>query len=503
MTEAPARADLVIRNAILIDGTGAPRRPGGVAVSGGRIVFVGDAGGIAAPEEVDAGGNVLAPGFIDVHTHDDRALCETPLMVMKASQGVTTVVAGNCGISLAPLVREGFPPAPLHLLGGGAFLRYGAFGDWVEHLSRAPAAVNSALLVGHTPVRHRRMGACDATCGPECGHGGKALERAATDRELAEMEADVEQAMREGAIGVSTGLDYAEAVKAPTAEVTALARAAARHGGLYAAHTRDYFVDIEGALEEAIAIARTAGLPLVISHHQVSGAANFGRSKRTLPLIAKAMETHEIGLDVYPYNASSKTLDPQRCQPGVRVLITWSEPHPEMASKEISEIAAGWGVSNVEAAGRLTPAGAVYFQLDEADVRRILAFPGAMVGSDGIPFDRFPHPRLWGTFPRVLGHYARDLGLFSLEEAVHRMTGVAAATFGLAGRGVIAVGAAADLVLFDPATVIDRATFTDPKQPAGGILGVWVNGGKVREGMRATGARPGRVLFREGTPLAA
>jgi len=317
------------------------------------------------------------------------------------------------------------------------------------------------------------------------------------------MEADVEQAMREGAIGVSTGLDYAEAVQAPTEEVTALARAAARHGGLYAAHTRDYFVDIEGALEEAIAIARTAGLPLVISHHQVSGAANFGRSARTLPLIAKARESHEIGLDVYPYNASSKTLDPQRCQPGVRVLITWSEPHPEMASKEISEIAAGWGVSNIEAAGRLTPAGAVYFQLDEADVRRILAFPDAMVGSDGIPFDRFPHPRLWGTFPRVLGHYARDLGLFSLEEAVHRMTGVAAATFGLAGRGVIVEGAAADLVLFDPATVIDRATFTDPKQPAGGIIGVWVNGQKVREGMRATGARPGRVLFREGTPLAA
>lgn len=482
MSDAPAHADTVFRSAWIIDGSGAERCQADLAVDGDRIAAIGDLGRTAADVEIDAAGLVLAPGFIDVHTHDDRALLETPEMTPKISQGVTTVVAGNCGISLAPLVCEDWPPAPMHLLGDQRFYRFGAFGDLVDQLGRTPPALNAAILVGHTTLRHRRM---------ESG-----LERAANDAELAAMERDVGQAMDEGAVGLSTGLDYPEAVLAPTEEITVLARAAARHGGLYASHTRDYFDDVEGAIEEALEIAREAGLPLVLSHHQVSGVANFGRSVKTLKLVADALERQEVSLDVYPYNASSKTLDPQRCQPGVRVLITWSEPHPEMAAKEISEIAAIWGCGAIEAAERLTPAGAVYFQLDEDDVQRILRFPKAMIGSDGIPFDAFPHPRLWGTFPRVLGHYARELKLFTLEEAVWRMTGLPARVFGFRDRGAIRSGAYADLTLFDPETVLDRATFTDPKQPAAGIDSVYVNGQPVwREG-GATGARPGQALRR-------
>ncbi len=482
MQDAPARADLVFRGATLIDGSGADRVAGDLAVSGDRIVAIGDLGRTAATDEIDASGLVLCPGFIDAHTHDDRALVETPDMSAKISQGVTSVVAGNCGISLAPLTLDSWPPDPLHLLGDQTYYRFDTFGGFVEHFDAAPSAVNAGLLVGHTTLRHRHM-------------AGR-LDRPANDAELARMETDVGAAMADGAIGLSTGLDYAEAVEAPTEEVTVLAQAAGRHGGLYASHTRDYFDDVEGAIDEAIGIARDARLPLVLSHHQVSGAANFGRSKRTLALIDDAMTRQEIGLDVYPYNASSKTLDPQRCQPGVRVLITWSDSHPAMAGREIADIAAEWGCPPIEAATRLVPAGAVYFQLDEADVQRILAYPRTMIGSDGLPYDAFPHPRLWGTFPRVLGHYARDLNLFTLEEAVHRMTGLPAATFGFADRGLLRVGGHADLVLFDPDTIRDRATYTDPKQPADGIHSVFVNGEAVWQAGRETGARPGRVLQR-------
>jgi N-acyl-D-amino-acid deacylase len=343
----PAVADIIIRGATVIDGTGTVRIRADLAVSAERITAIGDLAGSAGQVELDAKGLVLAPGFIDVHTHDDRALVETPDMAPKVSQGVTTVVAGNCGISLAPLCVDGFPPPPMHLLGDDEFYHFDMFGAFVEELGRAPPAVNAGLLVGHTTLRHRHMA------------GG--LDRPARARELAAMEADVEAAMEDGAVGVSTGLDYAEAVLAPTQEIVVLARAAGRMGGLYASHTRDYFDDAEGAIEEAIAIAREAGLPLILSHHQVSGAANFGRSKKTLALIAKAMETQDLGLDVYPYNASSKTLDPARCQPDVRVLITWSDAHPDMAGREISEIAAIWDCGNIEAAERLQPAGAVYF----------------------------------------------------------------------------------------------------------------------------------------------
>jgi N-acyl-D-amino-acid deacylase len=240
---------------------------------------------------------------------------------------------------------------------------------------------------------------------------------------------------------------------------------------------------------------------LTISHHQCTGRDNFGKAPKTLAVIDAARRTQPIGLDAYPYNASSKTLDPGRAKPGVRIMVTWSTHHPTVAGKMLNDIATEWGCSNMEAAERLLPAGAIYFQLDEADVQAILAYEYTMIGSDGLPHDKHPHPRLWGTFPRVLGHYSRELGLFPLEEAVRRMTGLPAAWFGFRDRGVLRVGAYADVVIFDPETVRDAGDFVDPARPAIGIELVMVNGVVVWQNGAGTGARPGRVLRRE--PLAA
>jgi N-acyl-D-amino-acid deacylase len=351
----------------------------------------------------------------------------------------------------------------------------------VTTLGETPPAVNCALLVGHITLRHRVM---------------DRLDRAATTAEVGEMRRQVAAAMTEGAIGFSTGLDYSSAVAAPTDEIVALVGALAPAGGLYCAHHRDYFEGLEAAIDEALAIGRETGVPLTLSHHQCTGAANFGKGPRTLEVIDRARRRQAIGLDAYPYHASSKTLDPGRARPGVRIMVTWSTPHPASAGRMLDEIAAEWRCEAREAAERLLPAGAIYFQLDEGDVRAILAYEATMIGSDGLPHDVHPHPRLWGTFPRVLGHYSRELGLFGLEEAVRRMTGLPAGWFGFADRGVVRPGAFADLVVFDPATVKDTATFTDPARPSAGIDLVMVNGRIVWGAGGHSGARPGRVLRR-------
>jgi N-acyl-D-amino-acid deacylase len=248
------------------------------------------------------------------------------------------------------------------------------------------------------------------------------------------------------------------------------------------------------SLRETIDTAKRADVPVVISHHKCAGPANWGRTRETLPFIATAQQTQRVGLDAYPYTAGSTVLDPDWIDEKVRTLITSSTPHPEMVGRDLSDIAADWNVPQKDAARRLLPAGAVYFQMDEDDVRRILAFPATMIGSDGLPHDTRPHPRLWGTFPRVLGRYARDIGLFPLETAVHKMTGLPAKTFSLKDRGLVRDGAFADLVLFDPATVIDRATFADPIQQSAGIARVYVNGALAFADGRVTTPGSGQVV---------
>jgi N-acyl-D-amino-acid deacylase len=479
---AVEHCDLVIRNGAVIDGTGAPRFDADVAVAAGRIVAVGDVTGTTAAAEIDAAGHIVAPGFIDVHTHDDNAMLTGPDMAPKVSQGVTTVVAGNCGVSLAPLSPGVQPPPPMDLLGPAGCYRFDSFASYMSELAANPPALNAACLVGHSTLR---VGAMEA------------LDRPATAREIDVMRDLIGEALDAGALGLSTGLFYAPSAAAPTAEVIALAEVLAPAGGLYTTHMRDEGDDVIESIEEALKIGRDAGVAVVISHHKVTGKRNFGRTRETLALIEKAQRSQKVSLDVYPYIASSTVLLPSRRDTAERVVITWSKSMPEFAGRDLADVAAALGCSKNEAATRLQPAGAIYFSMDEDDVQRVLRFPRTMVGSDGLPYDERPHPRLWGAFPRVLGHYSRELGLFGLEEAVHRMTGLTAGEIGLSGRGVIAPGAAADIVVFDAATVIDRATFDAPTEPAAGIETVIVNGEIVWRDGAATGARPGRVLRRQ------
>jgi N-acyl-D-amino-acid deacylase len=477
-----ATYDLLIRNAHVIDGTRAPRFAADVAIEGDRIARIGALGDARAAEEIDARGQVLAPGFIDAHTHDDRLLLSSPAMTPKVSQGVTTVITGNCGVSLAcsPAHAASIPPLDL-LDADGAWFRYPRFSDYRDALVEQPAAANAACLIGHTTLRAATM---------------DRLDRAASAREIARMREIAEDALAAGAIGISTGTAYSPAAAAPTAEIVEVCRPLTALRGIYATHMRNEDAAIVAAMDETFAIGRTLGVPAVISHHKCVGKANHGRSGETLALIERTRSTQEIGLDCYPYIASSTIMQAPRVGQSTKVLVTWSKPHPEFTGKTLTEVAQSLGVSEAEAAERLKPAGAIYFMMDERDVQRILAYEHTMIGSDGLPHDARPHPRLWGTFPRVLGHYARDLALFPLEVAVYKMTGLTAARFGLADRGVLREGAYADLTLFDPETIIDTASFDDPQQPARGIDTVIVNGKPVWREHRSTGARPGRILLR-------
>jgi N-acyl-D-amino-acid deacylase len=473
------QADIVIRGARVIDGTGAESRIADIAVSDDRIVAVGDLAGTAGGVEIDAAGRAVAPGFIDVHTHDDRAVLSNPDMACKVSQGVTTVVTGNCGISLAPLATTVAPPPPSDLIGDRAEHYFADFAGYLAALDDAPPALNVVAQVGHATLR---MGAMDS------------LDRAATGDEIAVMRGRLEESLAAGAVGMSTGLYYAPANAAPTEEIIALAKALAPAGAMHSTHMRDEAAGVLDSLDETFAIGRAAGVPVVISHHKCSGIANHGRTTETLPKIAAAREHQPVAVDVYPYVAGSTVLDSTRLKDASRVIVTWSKPHPEATGRDLDAIAEEWGCGMVEAAERLKPAGGIYFLMDEEDVRRVLSFPHAMIGSDGLPYDAHPHPRLWGTFPRVLGHYARDVGLFSLEEVVRRMTGLPAAQFGLTDRGAIRAGAYADLVIFDPDTIADTATFDEPTTPAAGIDLVMVNGRATWRDGAHTGARPGRAL---------
>jgi len=474
--------DWVLRGGEVIDGSGRPRWQADVTIAGDRIAAIGAASRVEGARELDVSGKIVAPGFIDVHTHDDRALFATPQMAAKASQGVTTVVTGNCGISLAPLTLDESPPPPLDLLGEAADYRYQRFAEYLAALDRTPAAINAACLVGHSTLRVGTM---------------SALDRPADQAELARMGERLNEALDAGAIGMSSGLAYAPAAGAPSAEIEALVRLLRPAGALYTTHMRNEGSAVIDSLEESFAAGRAAGVPVVISHHKTIGRENFGRTAETLPVIATAMARQEVGLDVYPYIASSTVLSAAQAERALKVLVTWSKSAPEQAGRELAAIAAEWGVSIHEAVERLQPAGAVYWTMDEADVQRVLRFAHTMIGSDGLPHDAHPHPRLWGAFPRVLGHYCRELGLFGLEEAVRRMTGLSAARFGLSGRGILAAGAYADITVFDPETVIDRATFETPTMPAAGIEHVFVNGRPVWSEGKPTGERPGRALRRQ------
>jgi N-acyl-D-amino-acid deacylase len=461
--------DLIIENGTLIDGTGAPRRICDVGVVNGRIAMLGDLGGLPAHQRFNASARIVAPGFIDVHTHDDRLLLnrvEGPHP--KLSQGVTTVVTGNCGISLAPLVTAR-PPSPLDLLGDDAW-HFARFADYLDALDASRPALNAACLVGHSTLRVRHVAN---------------LERPATSDETSRMTHDLDDALTAGALGLSTGLYYPPARAASTQEVIDVGRPLSAARGIVTMHLRDEADAIDEALREALQIGRELAIDTIVSHHKLVGRSNHGRSAATLAMFEDAAQNQSVCFDCYPYNASSTMLLPARVKQSDEVLVTWSKADPSAAGHSLFRLAEERDVSPEVLARRLAPAGAVYFAMSEEDVGRILAHPMSMVGSDGLAHDVQPHPRLWGTFPRVLGHYARERQLFSLETAVHKMTGLSARRFGLHKRGVITPGHCADIVVFDEHHIADRATFTHPTLACAGIDAVFVNG---------------RLAYRDGEP---
>ncbi|MEW1859970.1 amidohydrolase family protein [Streptomyces sp. NPDC088194] len=502
--------DLLVRGADIADGTGRPLIAGQVAVTGGRVRVLPPRAPATADRVLDVPGHVVAPGFIDAHTHSDLTTLDgsgTLPAHAAVLQGVTVEICGNCGDSAFPAPYPDF----------AAFGRAHAAAGRANHL---------AALVGHGTLR-----------GAVVGHAA----RAATPDELAAMCRVLDEALASGAAGLSTGLIYTPGSFADTAEVTALAAVAARHGKPYVTHLRDEMSQVEAALDEAVRIARDSGAALHVSHHKTAGRHGWGGTERTLPHLRRLRaDGMDVTCDVYPYTAGSTALaamlppwahdggqdrllerlrDPgQRARmraaiaDGVagwentvgnggwdRISVAGAARHPELQGRTIADIAAERGADAVDVVAELLLAEAgdvtiISHSMREDDVRRVLAVPFSMIGSDGVPKPGLPHPRWAGTFAKVLGHYVRELGLLTLPEAVHKMTGATAARFGLAGRGVLRDGGHADLVVFDPAAVADRATFAEPLLAPSGVRLVVVAGAVVVEDGEMTSARPGQVL---------
>jgi N-acyl-D-amino-acid deacylase len=476
-----AHHQLLIRGGTIIDGTKAPRFEADLGVDDGVITAIGDLSLAQADSTLDARGRIVAPGFIDAHTHDDQVVLSHGTMSAKISQGVTTVITGNCGVSVAPLRSDMDLPAPLDIMGNCEGERHTTFHAFLNALRSRPSSVNVAALVGHSTLRAITM---------------SDLDRPATKAEISVMRAHVEEALESGAIGLSTGTFYAAATAATTEEIIEVGRPLTGRNALYVTHMRDEADKVLEAMEESFAIGRALDVPVVLSHHKAMHAPNFGKTQVTLPIIREAMKRQRVCLDCYPYTAGSTVIRTDRGMLSGRVLIASSEPHPDCAGRDLDDIAMAWGVSREEAARKLQPGTAVYFNLDEGDVRRVLAFDETMIGSDGIPVGDMPHPRLWGTFPRVLGHYSRDEGLFSLETAVWKMSGLTASNFGLHGRGKLKVGQHADIVVFDANTIRDEASYAKPTTPATGVDVVIVNGIVTWQHGQHTGAREGQVITR-------
>jgi len=483
--------DFVIRNVRLLDGGGGPAREVDVAVADGRIAQVGSVG--PGREELDAGGACLAPGFIDTHAHDDGAFFRHPGMEFKLAQGVTTVVSGNCGFSAVPADPEKDSVAASGGILAGLEGEFTDLDGYFEAALARQPAINNLMLVGHNTVRTLVMGMD---------------KRAPTAAELADMRGHVERAFEQGACGFSTGLIYRPGRWSDTDEVIELARLAKPFDALYTTHMRNEGDFLLEAVEETLTIGREADVHAHISHHKSAGRANWGKVRESLARVDTALAAGQrVTLDVYPYTAGSGRMieyfdldNPSRELAEV-IRIASCPAFREYEGRMLTDIAAELGIDVTEAVKHVltAPRGdrtiCIQFIIDEADVERNLAYRDMMVGSDGIPDLRGrPHPRLFGTFPRVLGHYVRERGILSLEEAVRRMTSLAAATFGLVNRGRVEPGYWADLVLFDPDTVADGATYDEPKQPPQGIGLVMVNGRTAYRDGEHTAIGTGKML---------
>lgn len=495
-------ADLVIRNATVYTGissetagSGDPPTVCDVSIRGQKIERVGEVAQRGSVE-IDARGLALSPGFIDVHTHDDFAAVLHPDMAFKVCGGVTTCVVGNCGFGAAPhrqaaLMARAFHPHD-------TLPDWNGYAGYFAHLDANPPTPNIGVLVGHGTLRLEAM--AGARRAPEAG-------------EMARMESHLREGLDAGALGMSTGLVYEPGRHARTDEIVALAASMAQTGGLYATHMRNEGSHLLEAVAEAIEIGERAGVPVQISHHKASGPANWGRVRDSIELIEAARQRGvDVHADQYPYTAGSTVLsavaqDHERAlvdDPSAldRIVIASTASHPQWEGKTLTQLGELLSATGADIAERVLAdepgATVVMHTMDEADVRTVMCHPTTMIGSDGIPtLEGRPHPRLYGTFARVIGHYARDERLFPLEDAIHRMTGLSARKFGLRDRGELRAGAFADLVLFDPVRIIDRGTFEDPNQYPDGIVRVFVNGTEVVRDGTHTGARPGQALRRD------
>jgi len=457
----PETFDVLIINGEVFDGSGSASVKQDIAIIGDKIVKLGNLKAYDAIDVIDAHGLIVAPGFIDVHTHDDLEVLRNPPMLNKISQGVTSVIIGNCGISASPYSSVKTPIDPINLLGAQGEFTFPQLSDFIDKFNIIRPHINVAALVGHTSLRAQVM---------------KDLTLAASETEITQMIDLLNSALIQGAKGLSTGLAYHNAQAAPSSEIQALVATLNVHNAIYSTHLRTEFDGIIDALDEAFSIGKHGNVPVVISHLKCAGKDNWGRAPEVIEHIEQNQKTQKISCDCYPYNASSSTLDLAQVTEDFDIFITWSKPHPEKSEQSLATIAKQWQVSLMEAAKRLQPAGAVYHGMLEDDVRQFLQLPFSMIGSDGLPCDPHPHPRLWGAFPRVLGHYSRDHELLPLGQAIHKMTGLSATEFMLEQRGFIKEGYFADLVLFDPKTIKDCADFVSPFEVSTGIKQVWVNG---------------------------
>jgi N-acyl-D-amino-acid deacylase len=524
--------DVLIKGGNIVDGSGKPAFHADVAIEDGRIVAVEPLPEAVARYEVDARGMVVAPGFIDMHSHADFTLPILPTADSKVRQGITLEVIGNCGVSPAPL-REGTRQhvEQSNLLSDVALpWEWDDFGTYLSWLENYRIAVNVVALVGHGAVRIAVMGMSDATPTPE---------------QLTVMQEETRLAMEQGAMGLSSGLVYPPGCYSQTEELVSLARIVAEHQGMYFSHIRGEGPTLIEAISEAIAIGQQTGVPVQIGHLKASGRHNWPKMAQALQLIdnARAMGL-DVAADMYPYIAGSTTLSallPTWAQAdGVLALLSrlrdseerarifraiewemlnndyqWDHifisgctARPQYEGRHIAELAAEAGKAPedtvmdilLEAEAQVFMA---LFIMDEENVRLGLRHPAIVIGTDGDgratygPLSRGkPHPRNYGTFPRLLGHYVRDEGLMPLEAMVGKFTGQAAARLGLTDRGFVRPGMWGDVVIFSPQTIRDRATFADPHQYPEGILWVFINGQAVVADGVHTGARPGRVLRR-------
>ncbi|HET6504521.1 MAG TPA: D-aminoacylase [Amycolatopsis sp.] len=533
-------SDLIFRGATVIDGTGAAGFTADVSVVDGHIDEVGALGGASATTVVDARGLVLSPGFIDLHTHSDFTLTRFPRALTMTAQGVTTQLTGNCGFSPFPVL----PHRSELLREYSGFLDAGLpWGTWhtaaefLAILDGLPLSGNVACQVGHGSVRMAAMGFDTGEPAPD---------------QLDAMSAHVADAMAAGAFGISSGLTYAPASAATTDELVAVAKAAAEAGGFYSTHIRSEATTLVEAVTEALDVGRRAGLPVQISHHKVMGRANWPKVTETLALVDAASAAGlDVGLDQYPYTAGSTGLAvvlprwalvggvakmrerladpaqraairaeiaaqrPEDLRAGLRVFepdtVVIAEapdgPLTAYVGLTLTEVARARGQDPVDTAlDLLAEAGGEILTIvhgqSEENLRRIMRHPLTAIASDGWTLSPEaggrPHPRSYGTYARVLGRYVREEGVLGLEEAVRKMTSLPARRLGLTDRGVLRPGAAADLVLFDPASVTDNATFADPHRFCDGVRTVVVNGVIVVSDGEDTGAVAGTVLRRPG-----